>query len=606
MKILIPLLIVLSFNFLELGALPILENSREQNSYEVALKRCPATALPSDFSRFLSYTNGGGKTSISRMGLAWNAYTNKKWDEASSLASSLLKDFGKGPKNLFGSQEDPFAYLLLGFSQIADDEPEKAKTSFKVLISNYGKNPTYQNLYRQALLTYGRLEIASGDAGAGLSPLTLAVSNYLKTTESEALGYAELGEAYRKTGEWEKAVSNFQLALQKAPISFEGYMATLRLGIGYLEKNDIQNAKANLAKIESNYQWSEVRLTNLFTLAELSLKQLKKGEAKEYYKTLTKVFGEFPSTDKAHLYLAKSALAEGNLDDAISSFDTLTKSPYKKNPFMVEVMTNLYGIYVVKKDVKKQTELINVLVKDYPTLPFTQTLLPEAMMVTYRAGDYETSAGFASMVTKQNQMEVEVRREASIYLIVISQYKKKDNDKALEAFDVYFKTQPPSSLERLGYLRDYLKLLKDLNKTDKLQKVYEELYALARLPGEKSTLAFELATLIQGTAKTNAAALFEICASIKPDGKNAISAQQNAAKLYAGEGNKQKAELIAAKLGRNYPDKNLAPPLFVELASIYEKKGNKADAVRLYQKIKSDFPKSTEASKADAEITRLK
>jgi tetratricopeptide (TPR) repeat protein len=73
---------------------------------------------------------------------------------------------------------------------------------------------------------------------------------------------------------------------------------------------------------------------------------------------------------------------------------------------------------------------------------------------------------------------------------------------------------------------------------------------------------------------------------------------------YSEQGNTDKAIEYYLKAAKRNPNKMTSPLYLKKAAFVYEDKGNKADAIKLYEQIKSDFPESQEAADADKYIVR--
>jgi len=74
---------------------------------------------------------------------------------------------------------------------------------------------------------------------------------------------------------------------------------------------------------------------------------------------------------------------------------------------------------------------------------------------------------------------------------------------------------------------------------------------------------------------------------------------------YMEKGEADQAIDYYLKAAKKNPNKLTSPVYLKKAAYAYEDKGNKADALKLYEQIKSEFPESQEATQIDKYIARL-
>ncbi|MBI3512026.1 MAG: tetratricopeptide repeat protein [Bacteroidetes bacterium] len=73
---------------------------------------------------------------------------------------------------------------------------------------------------------------------------------------------------------------------------------------------------------------------------------------------------------------------------------------------------------------------------------------------------------------------------------------------------------------------------------------------------------------------------------------------------YSEKKNTDQAIDYYLKAAKNNPNKMTSPVYLKKAAFAYEDKGNKAEAIKLYEQIKTDFPESQEAGNVDKYIAR--
>src|SRR5205085_7617768 len=86
------------------------------------------------------------------------------------------------------------------------------------------------------------------------------------TGADQANAYVDLGRAYARSEQWEKAIENYQ---QAAKLGAQSAGTFLQLGIAYSKRRDVPNAELSFQRSEKTYQI----LSNHEGLAEVVLQR---------------------------------------------------------------------------------------------------------------------------------------------------------------------------------------------------------------------------------------------------------------------------------------------------------------------------------------------
>lgn len=191
-------------------------------------------------------------------------------------------------------------------------------------------------------------------------------------------------------------------------------------------------------------------------------------------------------------------------------------------------------------------------------------------------------------------------RETALYRLGESQYAEKNFKDALEAFNqvrkqfptgtytVRSKLREGASHYRLGQLNKARPILKAVANQETDQQIKgEALYYLGKLNTDAK----------QWDAATKA---YERLSNEAPNSAFAPFGQYQLAAVYVGQGKLEKAALIFITIG---DDQNATPPMQMDAlyraGESYDKLGWHEAAVRSYEKLKTRFPKSDYARRAD-------
>lgn len=141
----------------------------------------------------------------------------------------------------------PMAYARLAEAWTEMDYPDKAKDELLVATSLI---PDREALAQPDLLYINAITATVRRDFAG------AVENYrelaeLATDSQKAFAYVELGRAYQKNGELDKALESYQQAIARDPQYAAAY---LRSGILYGRRQELQKADESFDKAETIYQ----------------------------------------------------------------------------------------------------------------------------------------------------------------------------------------------------------------------------------------------------------------------------------------------------------------------------------------------------------------
>ncbi|MBN8218643.1 MAG: hypothetical protein J0L75_18530 [Spirochaetes bacterium] len=270
------------------------------------------------------------------------------------------------------------------------------------------------------------------------------------------------------------------------------------------------------------------------------------------------------------------------------------------------ILETAFRIYGERGEASKRADTAVRILAEFPDSSVVATVLPDLLYGNWRAQDYDGAAKIARKILAAPAWDGEAKREAAKYLIIIYERMKNDGAQAIEGYEAYFATNPPSSLDRLVVIRDYVSLLKKLGKQDSLRKGYEMLYVDARNPDEQHNTAYNLGMLLVDSDPIRAAALLEEAAARKPDSKNSVPALTTRMRLLAKNGRAEEAVYGAGKIVRAYPERKDLAAAILDLSKILEGAGQKAEAVKALKLLKSSFPASSESAQADEALSRLK
>lgn len=526
-----------------------------------------------------------------RMGLAWQAYQNGEYEKALLQLKKILSDAPKSP-------EAVSAEMLTGYSLVALGQGSQAGPSFERVTNQFKFHPlakpaTYAVLalavnsgkYDDAIKAFPKLGQPKND----LTPLTI---------------YG-LGVAYRGAKNDTAAISNFDLFRKQYSNAVEIPHLYFHLALIFRAQGNFAAAKSNLSLLLNGFIDAPTRLIAEQELIGIANQEKDKAAFIAATLQLIKEFGSSPRIDENRFALAKSYYDDGKKSDAAANFEPLLVAPYLKSPRRPEALVYLARMAVDSGDRAQIRKWGLQLVKEQPTHSLSIQLLPDLLRFAYLDKDFSGAASMAETIKQNTSLDIEIRRDAIKYLILIYDLKAPDSQKALTAYQDFFRLNPPEGFEKLSTLRDYNKLLEKMGRKDILKETVQTVYEATRQPSDKSTNAFQLAQLYESSDKAKALQFYELAVSLQPDSKNAIPALQTAARLGVELGQSAKADFIVAKIIRNYPDKEPAPASYLLLAQAHEKAGNKSEAVKNYKRVAEGFPASSEARTASDALKKL-
>ncbi|MBL8995321.1 MAG: tetratricopeptide repeat protein [Spirochaetia bacterium] len=414
-----------------------------------------------------------------------------------------------------------------------------------------------------------------------------------------------LGVAYRGAKNDAAAISNFDLFRKQYANAPEIPQLYFHLALAFRSQGNLAASKSNINLLLNGYVDAPMRLIALQELVGIANQEKDKSAFVATSLQVIKEFGSSARIDENRFALAKSYYDDGKKSDAAANFEPLLKDPYMKSPRRPEALVYLARMAVESGDRTQIRKWGVQLVKEQPTHSLSIQLLPELLRFAYLDKDYSGAAAMAEAIKQNTSLDIEIRRDAIKYLILIYDLKAPDSQKALNAYQDFFRLNPPDGFEKLSTLRDYNKLLEKMGRKDILKDTVQTVYEATRQPSDKSTNAFQLAQLYEPTDKAKALQFYELAVSLQPDSKNAIPALQTAARLGVELGQSAKADFIVAKIIRNYPDKEPAPASYLLLAQAHEKAGNKSEAVKNYKRVSEGYPSSSEARTASDALKKL-
>lgn len=553
----------------------------------------PASSL--DFGQFLkkapSTNNPEGL-----LAMAYTAYQGEKLDEAKGHLALFSDKFQK-------KSEWAYALVLRGHVLLALGDIAGARSDFYSFNTNKSWKTHPMSLDARIGLAVTSLET---DGKGAVTNLLSVVSNFKNKNPYQLTTRVYLGEALRLTGKPKDAVPHFQFALTNAKdFPDVNLFANWRLAQSFEAMGNGNEAMAAYQRIIEDAGARAFELEALSKLAALSEAAGKTEDSSDALKAISARYGQTPQALKARYTLGLRGKAANSKEDVLTWWGGLTGPDFAKEPWRQEVLETLFSMAREAKDGAKISALANQILNEFPGSTAVESVLPELLYGSWRGKQFDAVSDLAKKILSSSKFDAETKRDTARFLIILEEFQKKNLAGAAEAYETWFKLDPPAGLERLTMTRDYVSVLSRLGQKEPLRKGLTMLYESARSVGEKQQAAWQLGQLWADSDPVKAAAFLEECARLRPDGKNAIPALKQRMQLLVKAGKGSDAERAATRFMLIYPEASQAAPMLQETAAALEKAGQKAGALRLWQKLKSEYPKSAQAAQAEDAVKRL-
>lgn len=572
-------------------SLPLLGGSLTPE--KLGLPVFPASSI--DYGRFLKKDPTAANPE-GLLALAYTAYHGGKHDEAKGHLDVFANKFQK-------KSEWAYALALRAHNSLATGDMASARVDFMALATNKNYKNHPLALDAQVGAAVSHLDVDSAKTVAMLNRVMAGAKGknpYLLTTR------LYLGEALRLTGKANDAVVHFQFALTNT----KGFpdltlFANWRLAQCFESLQKPSDALAFYSKIIEDASARAFELEALAQVAVLAQATGKMEESSDALRAISARYSQTPQAVKARYTLGRRGKDGGQKEEVLTWWGGLTGAEYAKEPWRQEILEGLFQMAREAKDGAKIASLAVQILTEFPSSSAVESVLPDLLYSSYRDNRLDGAVELAKRILSLARFDGEAKREAARYLIVIQEFQKKNLAAAAEAYESWFRLDPPAGLERLAVTRDYVALLTKLGEKEALRRGLTMLYESARSVGERHQAAYQLAQLWVDRDPVKAAALLDECARLKPDSKLSIPALKQQFLLLVKAGKATEAEKGALKFLLIYPEVAQAAPVLKEVAGALEKAGQKGPALRLWQRLKAEYPRSGEAASADEAISRL-
>lgn len=512
--------------------------------------------------------------------LGWSWYQDQKYDEAISNFNIILSNYPQ-------STEAPYASILIAHSFLNENEYGKAIDQYNQTYLNYRTSIWAEySLYTLAKLAFEEYKFSES-----IQKYRALIARF-PNSEFSAKAHYDMGEAFFKLRKYNDAISNHLICFQKYTNSLQAPFSGYRLAVYEESRGNKEKCIEYLNKIINDHSTSDVTLKALIRKGNLLYTDQKINEATEMFQKALNRYPKERETDTASFFLGEIYLTKKAPIEAIKYFK-LFQENYQDSIYRSDALIGLYNLQMDNKDKAGALETAIIITDQYRDNPKTLEIAIAVVDNLYKDKDYQTAASICEKILPIDFSKNEEKRILSQYYILLTESYLKQPEKAIQAYNYYFKTDPPPSFERLSYIRSYLNLVNQYG-SDSAKKHANELLLKSSYSDNKeiAQAAYSLATLIEDDENEKKAELYKTVTELDPSSQKAVQALYDLAQLKLKEGNIKEAEYNAKKMMRTYPNSLLCPNILYQIHVAYQQNKNIEKAKEIKEQLLKTYPKS--------------
>ncbi|OGW81007.1 MAG: hypothetical protein A3G33_01365 [Omnitrophica bacterium RIFCSPLOWO2_12_FULL_44_17] len=315
----------------------------------------------------------------------------------------------------------------------------------------YRQIPTRFDMKNQDIIRLTRdMNFKEGQRSLDQKTAKLLINNYKQLMgydKSFGFFYA-LGIFYLKLGYYDDAANAWKAAIEVEP---DNPQVRYDLGVLYYKRGNSKQAMKELARAVQKFDHPSQRGSKISALKMLGAAYYEVGDSNAAYRSWTQVLVLDPADQEAKLNLTTLKLKQGQVDDAIQSFQKASAN--ENSP---QVLSNLGSAYFQKGDYTKAIEYLNQALE----------LAPKQKTRDGRVNELE------------NWQPSEIYKRLGYCYLKLNQ-----NQKALESFGQACSLNPSVEChERLGEIyfrmRDWQNTIRELSAVERQGEQSAELYGI--------------------------------------------------------------------------------------------------------------------------------
>jgi len=488
------------------------------------------------YQKLLSSSEDKGVIIQAYLGKADALYNRTEYNKAIEVYQQALANLGEQPQ---GDFLDKLHYGL-AWSFLKEGEFKKAIDEFQKIV----KNSDDKTVKIAALCQIGDAYQDSGEFEKASQSYNQILKGYPDSFYSDYVQY-QMGMVMLKTYNYDAAAMAFKALKANFPNSKLLDDATYALALSYFQREDYSASRDVLVKFLEEFKESSLRPEATYLLGTDLYNLGKFSEAIEVFKTITRLY----SQDKQLLQKAEYEIADcyyqmGDEKEAMARFKTL-RSKYPDSTLTAEVMWWLGEYYYRHNELALARRYFSSLIQDFPK----SSLLPSAYYAL--ASTYESEGNYGQAIDNFSKVMNTDRSDlAGAAGIAIGDIYAKE-DKIEEALSIYKDTAV--KYPNLGHLA-HPKIADIYRKTNELDQALE----------------FYRKSLDEVPVRQVPDIQFKVAEILQQQNKNGEAIEEYLKVTYL------------------YPDnKDLAVKSLLRVASIYEEARNRAEAIKIYNRIVS-------------------
>ena len=545
----------------------------------------------------------------------YSAFSTKQYKEAKEYLSKVerTKEYGSQAKYYIGFmayEGDDYNTANAYFEQVNDQERYKEKLSYYQADLNFklGKFEKAIELAKDKLKTSDANEVSElskiiGESYFNLKQYAEAIP-YLTKYKGKGgkwnnTDFYQLGYAYYKQGDFEKAISEFNKIIGGRDATAQN--AYYHLGESYInlkKKQEALNAFRNASEIDFDLKIQEDSWLNYAKISyEIG------NPYQSVPQVLTTYLTKYPKSsykDEIETLLIDSYITSKNYKEALRLLDG-------KNSFENKVAYQKVAFYrglelYNENDFHAAADLFNKSLKESKDATFTTRATFWKAESDYNLTNYDDALIGFKQFQQQTAASSTPENDNIDYNLAYTYFKQKNYSKAIEHFNQFIKNKkakgvsPDSYRENDAYLR-----LADANFVTSNYKDAINAYENAIKVGEiDADYAFFQKAISVGYLGDSSKKISELEQFISkyPGSKLRDDAMYELGNSYVKANNTQKAMQMYDRLNTEYKMSSFVPKSLLRQGLVYYNGSQNEQALTKFKKVASDFPGTPEAVQA--------